>query len=245
MSQISKNSSNQGVSRMRDSERRTRVHLSFFDRVKFILLFALTYLILVWALLSENPLYSVSDASLDIAKRHVWLFWIAGIEVLRQIHFLISEFISPYHRIWQWYFKSVDRVIHLLSDWTRYRIARVVRALLWISLLSVILGAVYKLPPAQALFMAPQALWSALPMLAQLAFAIVFILIQFVAMFWFLSRGGIDTYFPDDINTRFSDVWGQDHVLDRIRENLLFLEDRKSTRLNSSHSSVSRMPSSA
>ena len=228
MSQISKNSSNQGVSRKRDSERRTRVHLSFFDRVKFILLFALTYLILVWALLSENPLYSVSDASLDIAKRHVWLFWIAGIEILRQIHFLISEFISPYHRIWQWYFKSVDRVIHLLSDWTRYRIARVVRALLWISLLSVILGAVYKLPPAQALFMAPQALWSALPMLAQLAFAIVFILIQFVAMFWFLSRGGIDTYFPDDINTRFSDVWGQDHVLDRIRENLLFLEDPES-----------------
>jgi len=228
MSQISKNSSNQGVSRMRDSERRTRVHLSFFDRVKFILLFALTYLILVWALLSENPLYSVSDASLDIAKRHVWLFWIAGMEIFRQIHFLISEFISPYHRIWQWYFKSVDRVIHLLSDWTRYRIARVVRALLWISLLSVILGAVYKLPPAQALFMAPQALWSALPMLAQLAFAIVFILIQFVAMFWFLSRGGIDTYFPDDINTRFSDVWGQDHVLDRIRENLLFLEDPES-----------------
>ena len=148
MSEIWKN--NQGISRKRDSERRTRVHLSLFDRVKFILLFALTYLILVWALLSENPLYSVSDASLDIAKKHVWLFWIAGIEILRQLHFLISEFISPYHRIWQWYFKSVDRAVHLLSDWTRYRIARVVRALLWITLLSVILGAVYKLPPARS-----------------------------------------------------------------------------------------------
>jgi ATP-dependent Zn protease len=34
----------------------------------------------------------------------------------------------------------------------------------------------------------------------------------------------IDVYFPDDIKTRFSDVWGQDHVLARIRENLMFLE---------------------
>ena len=215
-------------SRKRDSERRTRVHLSLFDRAKFFLLFGLTYLILVWALLSENPIYSVSDAAIDVANSHMWIFYLAGLEALRQIHFLISEFISPYHRLWQWYFKSVNRVIHLVSDWNRYRISRVVKALIWILILAVILGAIYNLPPAQALFMAPQALWSALPMLAQLLFAVVFILIQFVAMFWFLSRGGIDTYFPDDINTRFSDVWGQDHVVERIRENLLFLEDPES-----------------
>ena len=216
--------SQSNASRKRDSERRTRVHLSLFDRAKFLLLFTLTYAILVWALLSENPLYSFNDAAIEVSKKHIWLFWLAAIEVLRQIHFLISEFISPYHRLWQWYFKSVDRVVHIFSDWTRYRISRVVKWLIWIAIVAVILGAIYKLPPAQALFMAPQALWSALPMLAQLAFAIVFILIQFVAMFWFLSRGGIDTYFPDDINTRFSDVWGQDHVVERIRENLLFLE---------------------
>ena len=215
-------------SRKRDTDRRTRVHLSLFDRTKFLLLFAATFLILTWALLSENPLYSVSDAASDVANHKSWLFWLAGVEVLRQIHFLISEFISPYHRMWQWYFKSIDRLVHTFSDWTRYRISRVVKVALWILLLSVVLGAVYKLPPAQALFMAPQALWAALPMLGQLLFAIVFILIQFVAMFWFLSRGGIDTYFPDDINTRFSDVWGQDHVVERIRENLLFLEDPES-----------------
>ena len=215
-------------SRKRDIDRRTRVHLTFFDRVKFLLLFTLTYVILVWALLSENPIYSLSDAAIEISKKHFWIFYLAGIEVLRQIHFLISEFVSPYHRLWQWYFKSVDRLIHTFSDWTRFRISRVVKALIWVALLAVILGAIYKLPPAQALFMAPQALWSALPMLAQLLFAVVFILIQFVAMFWFLSRGGIDTYFPDDINTRFSDVWGQDHVVERIRENLLFLEDPES-----------------
>jgi ATP-dependent Zn protease len=61
-------------------------------------------------------------------------------------------------------------------------------------------------------------------MLGQLLFGVFFVVIQFAAMFWFLSRGGVDTYFPDDIRTRFTDVWGQDHVLNRIRENLLFLE---------------------
>jgi cell division protease FtsH len=54
---------------------------------------------------------------------------------------------------------------------------------------------------------------------------VFFVIIQFGALFWFLSRGGVDVYFPDDIKTRFSDVWGQDHVLERVKENILFLED--------------------
>ena len=43
----------------------------------------------------------------------------------------------------------------------------------------------------------------------------LFLIIQFAALFWFLSRGGVDVYYPDDIKTRFADVWGQDHVLER------------------------------
>ena len=39
-----------------------------------------------------------------------------------------------------------------------------------------------------------------------------------VGLFWFLSRGGVDVYFPDDIKTRFADVWGQDHVLAKVKE---------------------------
>ena len=39
-----------------------------------------------------------------------------------------------------------------------------------------------------------------------------------------MSRGGVDVYYPDDIKTRFADVWGQDHVLERVKENILFLE---------------------
>ena len=51
---------------------------------------------------------------------------------------------------------------------------------------------------------------------------------QFAAIFWFMSRGGVDIYYPGDVNTRFSDVWGQDHVLARVQENILYLEDPES-----------------
>ena len=58
----------------------------------------------------------------------------------------------------------------------------------------------------------------------RLGLTMVVIIGQFVALFWFLSQGGVDTYMPDEIKTRFSDVWGQDAVLDRVKENMVFLE---------------------
>ncbi len=59
-------------------------------------------------------------------------------------------------------------------------------------------------------------------------FGFLFIVVQFGGLFWFLSRGGIDTYMPDDLETRFSDVKGQDPVLERVQENMIFLDDPES-----------------
>lgn len=212
------------TSRQRDSDRKTRVHLSFYDRIKFILLFSIVYLVLVWASLADNPLLSVGDAFNEVTRTRTWLIYLVIVEILRQMHFLVSELAAPYHGIWTKYFQAVDFALHRLSDWTRYRLSRIIKAVLFICLLAVVLGAIYKETPVRALFLAPSALWKTLPMLGQLLFGVFFVVIQFAAMFWFLSRGGVDTYFPDDIRTRFTDVWGQDHVLNRIRENLLFLE---------------------
>ncbi len=212
-------------SRPRDTDRKTRIHLSFYDRIKFLLLFAITFLVLTWSSLAENPILSVEDGLRNTANSKSWLIVLAVIEVIRQIHFILAEVLAPYHGIWKRYFDFVDRQIHRLSDWTRFRISRAIKWALIVFLLAVILGAIYDEPPIKALFLAPKAFLSALPFLAQLMFAVVFIVIQFAALFYFLSRGGVDTYFPDDIRTRFSDVWGQDHVLNRIRENLLFLEN--------------------
>ena len=217
-------SSETQTSRQRDSDRKTRVHLSLYDRVKFILLFAVVYLVLVWASLADNPLLSVNDAFNEVTRTRTWLIYLVIIEIVRQMHFLVSELAAPYHGIWTRYFQAVDFAVHRFSDWTRYRLSRVIKAILFVCLLAVVLGAIYKETPVRALFLAPSALWRTLPMLGQLLFGVFFVVIQFAAMFWFLSRGGVDTYFPDDIRTRFTDVWGQDHVLNRIRENLLFLE---------------------
>ena len=216
------------TSRPRDTDRRTRVHLTTYDRAKFLLLFALVFFVLVWAAMADNPLLTFGDGVREIAQSKSWLLILAGVEIIRQLHFALAEILAPYHGIWVKYFEFVDRTLHRLSDWNRFRLSRVIKAVLVVALLAVVLGAIYKETPVKALFLAPKALWSALPMLGQLLFAVFFIIIQFGAMFWFLSRGGIDTYFPDDIRTRFSDVWGQDHVLNRIRENLLFLESPES-----------------
>jgi len=188
------------------------------------MLFALTFFVLAWASMADNPLLSFKDAVSKTANEKVWLIVLVGIEVLRQIHFALAEILAPYHGFWLKYFAFVDRLLRKLSDWNRFRLGRVIKWLVFIAMLSIVLGAIYKETPVRALFLAPKALFSALPMIGQLLFAVVFVVIQFAAIFWFLSRGGVDTYFPDDIRTRFSDVWGQDHVLNRIRENLLFLE---------------------
>ena len=211
-------------SRPRDTDRKTRIHLTFYDRTKFLILFAIVFFVLAWASMADNPLLSFSDAINRTASERSWLLILAGVEVIRQMHFALSELLAPYHGIWLKYFSFVDRLLHKLSDWNRFRLGRVIKWLIFVALLSVVLGAIYKETPVRALFFAPKALWSALPMIGQLLFAVFFVVIQFAAIFWFLSRGGVDTYFPDDIRTRFSDVWGQDHVLNRIRENLLFLE---------------------
>src|SRR5581483_9557643 len=79
--------------------------------------------------------------------------------------------------------------------------------------------------PIGAIIRGPQLIWKAAPLLVYVVFIMSLIVMQFVAMFWFLSRGGVDVYFPDDINTRFTDVWGQDHVLERVKENIIFLEN--------------------
>src|SRR5439155_18489683 len=102
--------------------------------------------------------------------------------------------------------------------WTRFRLSRLIKILILIVVLAFVAGKLLKTSPLLALFQAPALLWRLLPFVFQLAFAFFFIAFQFIGMFWILSRGGVDVYFPDDIKTRFTDVWGQDHVVERVKE---------------------------
>jgi cell division protease FtsH len=213
--------------RPRDDDRPTRKPLGLWDRVKFILLLSLIWLVLVWSSMADNPLLPFVDAARTQLREAAWVLVLIGLEVLRQAHFLLSEHWSRYHRFWtKRVFGGIDRFARRrFSDWTRFRLVRVFKWLLWIAVYAVVASKILGTSPILAIFQAPAVLFKVLPFILQLAFAFFFIAFQFIGLFWLLSRGGIDVYYPDDIKTRFSDVWGQDHVVDRVKENIVFLEN--------------------
>jgi ATP-dependent Zn protease len=209
-----------------EPEGRTRQRLSLWDRIKFLLLLGIVWWLMVWAAMASNPILPFADAVRLQLINNWWLLALMGLELVRQIHFLISEHWSAYHRFWtKKVFGGADRALRRrFSDWTRFRLARIVKILLWIAFYAVVAGRILGTSPAVAIFEAPALVWRVMPMVLQLAFAFFFIAFQFIGLFWLLSRGGVDVYYPDDIKTRFSDVWGQDHVLARVQENIMFLE---------------------
>jgi cell division protease FtsH len=213
--------------RPRDEDRRTRKPLGIWDRIKFLVLLGAVWIILVWSVMANDPIVGFSDAVRIEVRTGWWVFVLAGLEVLRQIHFLISEHSAGYNRFWTWVvFGGVERLTHRrISDWTRFRLARLVKWVLLIALIAVVTGKIIHTTPVLALLRGPQLIWHVLPFVLQIAFTLLFVVLQFVALFWFMSRGGVDVYYPDDIKTRFSDVWGQDHVLERVKENIIFLEN--------------------
>src|SRR5215469_8698854 len=125
-------------------------------------------------------------------------------------------------------FGSGDRVTRRTSDYTRFRISRAVKWLVVLAIFALLLGLVYHTTPVLGLFMAPATILHILPAILYVLVIVSLGIGQFAAIFWFLSKGGVDVYYPGDVTTRFSDVWGQDHVVERVMENMLFLEDPES-----------------
>ena len=214
------------TSRIRDEDRTTRKPLSFWDRSKFLVMLGVAFGVLLWAELVDNPIIPFNDALRDTVQSKWWLLALAGLELLRQIHYLISEHSASWYRFWtEKVFGGVERKTGKLNDWNRFRVARAMKYLFLLVLLSILLGAMTDTSPVTALLELPSTIFGALPMILQVIFIMFLAVIQFAAIFYFLSRGGTEVYFPDDIKTRFSDVWGQDSVLERVKENILFLEN--------------------
>ena len=213
--------------RVRDEDRVTRKPLEFFDRVKLIAFFSILWLLQVWTLLVSNPLQNFSDAAFEVTREGFGRFLVIliAIEAVRQVHFVIAETSQTYYRIWQNFFSSSDAITQRFNPWTRFRLARAAKWALAIYTAAAVVGSFIGLGAFETIIRGPQLIVQAMPFVIQIVFYIFLAIIQFVAIFWFLSRGGIDVYMPDDVRTRFSDVWGQDAVLERVKENILFLEN--------------------
>ncbi len=214
------------------AERQRRRPQSFWDRAKFSVLFILLWFVVVWYQMSTDPVLGFVDAARQQLQVQSgvgrWLVLLLGLDVLRQLSYLLAERSHRYYRLSNGAFGRGDQVTHQMSDYTRFRLSRAIKWLVFFAILAIILGAVYHTSPIQGLFQAPASIVHALPTILYFLAFMLLAVGQFAAIFWFLSRGGVDIYYPGDVNTRFSDVWGQDHVLARVQENILYLEDPES-----------------
>ncbi len=218
-------------SRPRDDELPTRKPMGEWDRVKILVLLLGTWALVFWTTLAGNPILAVVDAVNQVTASGTGqtLMVLIVLEIVRQVHYIISEHSPAWHQFFKAkVFGRLDRRLGKMNSWTRFRMGRVMRLVVFLTVLAILLGRLMNRPPLAALFEAPVKLVAALPSALQFVLLFFVIIIQFVGMAWYAARQGIEVYYPDDIKTRFDDVWGQDHVLNRIRENILFLENPES-----------------
>ena len=214
------------TSRPRERERTTRRPLSWWDRIKFLLLLAALFGFFVAAEMSDNPLLPFREAFDTTLRSKWWIIALFGLEVLRQIHFLLCERSEGYYSFWRdTVFASWNRRVGGVNAYTRFRVARALKVVLALIIALLILARLFDTTIFQAPYDFLDWLIDVTPDFVQvIAFLLFWIGFQFGLIIFFATRGGVETFFPDDIETRFEDVWGQDHVLERVKENLFLLE---------------------
>jgi cell division protease FtsH len=217
------------TSRPKESEREYRTPVHAWDRVRLLIFLLGAFLILVLADVSASDM-SFRSALQDQVSKRWWLLALAAIEVLRQLHYYLQEQSKGYYRFWR---KTLDReeaALGRINPSVRYRLGRLGRLLVFGWILGAIIASFISQPGDQvnaleAWFRLPGIIKETFGQIVYFLFIMSFGILQIAGIFWFMSRGGTEVYMPDDIDTRFSDVKGQDSVLERVKENIIFLED--------------------
>ena len=219
----------EGLNTRQRDIRATRRRADTWDRIKILVLLA----VIIGAIIASSEdvgfiSFWEAAAVFFTTTAGVALGVLFLLELIRQIHYWLSERSVAYNSFWQdSFFGGIERWTHAhMKPWTRFRVGRFIRRLIYLFVFALLID--YFVPevngPLEALVAAPRLFAQAFPFILQLSFGFLFVAIQFIGIFWLLSRGGTDVILPEEVTTRFDDVWGQDHVLDLIRENIAFLE---------------------
>src|SRR5262245_9090690 len=84
-----------------DRDPRTRKKMAFWDRAKIIIVLAAVFLLLAVKTMGEfEGVMTFWDALIYQTTATPWLLWLIGIDLVRQVHFLISERSAGYHQFW-------------------------------------------------------------------------------------------------------------------------------------------------
>ncbi len=211
-------------------EAKPRRRLLAYDRIKVLIVLGVWVLFGTLLKHSSIPIITWWDALKETLRGKPWWFVAVALEILRQMHYAVSENNGKYHQIWVtriW--GGWDRFWTRRNPWLRFRLGRLVKRAFWFVVVIAGFSSLWGVSFLQGVAEAPRRFFfnpfgSQQPWFFQLIFVMGIGVMQFVAIFWFMSRGGVETYMPEDIKTRFTDVWGQDKVLEKIRENIIFLD---------------------
>jgi cell division protease FtsH len=196
-----------------------------YDRVKVSALLLGTFFLLVLLKMADNPLIGFGDGLRITFNSFGWILTLVSLDVLRQLHYFVAERSARYWSVVGRAEAFVKTPWTRLASFTQYRLARLLRFVAVAVLGAFVFAAAFDTEPIGAWLEALVRLWQALPTILQFVAYLLLAILQFVAIFWFLSKGGVEVLMPEDIKTSFDDVWGQDQVVARVKETLSLLED--------------------
>ncbi len=214
-------------------EPRTRPRMIFWDRIKVLVLLSLIIVMSAAFRQARVPIMGWGEAFSEQLRAKWWVLGLMGLEAVRQLHYVISEHSAAWNLFWQdKVFGGWERMMSKLNPWSRYRIQRSVKLVAFIGIAGLIASYMWNTSFVEALVTAPTRVWDTLftPMTGGLPLFWLILLYSFMGVFQLVIFfgiffiGGIETYKPGEIKTRFTDVWGQDPVLERVRETVDFLE---------------------
>src|SRR5262249_34286881 len=159
---------------------------------------------MVSAKTSDNPIMSVHDAIDIVARDKRWLIWLMLVEVLRQLHYIVSEHWADWNEFFgNRIFGTFNRRASHMNDWNRFRLARTCKWVAGLVIVSVVAGELFDVPAARGIPEMLSRMWDNLPLIVQIVLSMLIGVSSIFLIYFLLSKGGYEVYFPEDINTRF------------------------------------------